>query len=70
MTRFSRACAILLLLSPFFITLVATLHAQKASDDRIFFHGKIFTADPENPYADSVAIRGDKIIAVGTYQEV
>lgn len=70
MIRFSRACAVLLLLSPIFLSAVATLHAQEASGDRIFFHGKIFTADPANPYADSVAIRGDKIIAVGTYPEV
>ena len=42
------------------------LHAQ----DQIFFNAKVFTADPEHPYAEAVAIRGDKILAVGNLPEV
>jgi len=38
--------------------------------ERIFFDGKIFTAEPEHPYAEAVAIRGDKIVAVGNHVEV
>jgi len=34
------------------------------------FHAKIFTGDPQNPYAEAVAIRGDKIVAVGNLREV
>src|SRR5215831_3582194 len=46
---------------------VATLlHAQ----DQIFFNAKIFTADPQHPYAEAIAIRGDKIRAVGNLAEV
>lgn len=37
---------------------------------RIFYNGKVFTAEPENPYAEAVAIQGDKIAAVGTLSEV
>jgi predicted amidohydrolase YtcJ len=44
--------------------------AQGSANERIFFNGKIFTAEPQSPYADAVAIRGDKIQAVGNYQEV
>ena len=44
----------------------ATLFAQ----DQIFYHAKIFTADPQNPYAEAVAIRGDKILAVSNLPEV
>ena len=44
----------------------ATLFAQ----DQIFFHAQIFTADPQHPYAEAVAIRGDKILAVGNLPEV
>lgn len=44
----------------------ATLFAQ----DQILYHAKIFTADPQNPYAEAVAIRGDKILAVGNLPEV
>ncbi|HEY6371732.1 MAG TPA: amidohydrolase [Candidatus Sulfotelmatobacter sp.] len=46
------------------------LHAQDNSADRIFFHAKIFTADPQNPYAEAVAIRGDKVLAVGNLPNV
>jgi hypothetical protein len=46
------------------------LHAQGSANERIFFNAKVFTAEPENPYAEAVAIRGDKIVAVGTYSEV
>jgi len=44
----------------------ATLFAQ----DQIFFHAKIFTADPQNPYAEAIAVHGDKILAVGNLPEV
>jgi predicted amidohydrolase YtcJ len=38
--------------------------------ERIFYNGKIFTAEPEHPYAEAVAIRGDKIVGVGNLSEV
>src|SRR6266852_160493 len=37
--------------------------------ERIFYNGKIFTAEPEHPYAEAVAIRGDKIVGVGNLSE-
>lgn len=46
------------------------LWGQGLSDERIFFHAKVFTADPQNPYAEAVAIRGAKIVAVGSLPEV
>jgi predicted amidohydrolase YtcJ len=39
-------------------------------DGRVFYNGKIFTGEPEHPYAEAVAIRGDKIIAVGDRSDV
>jgi predicted amidohydrolase YtcJ len=36
----------------------------------IFYNAKIFTAEPEHPYAEAVAIRGDKIVGVGNLAEV
>jgi predicted amidohydrolase YtcJ len=48
----------------------SSLWAQANSQERIFFHAKVFTADPQNPYAEAVAIRADRIIAVGTLPEV
>ena len=49
---------------------VSPLWAQGSADERILFHAQIFTADPQNPYAEAVAIRGDKIVAVGNLPEV
>lgn len=36
-----------------------------AAYEQVFYNGKIFTGEPDHPYADAVAIRGDKIVAVG-----
>jgi predicted amidohydrolase YtcJ len=41
-----------------------------AAHERVLFHGKIFTGDPGHPYAEAVAIRDDKILAVGNRSEV
>ena len=37
---------------------------------RVLFNAKIFTGVPDHPYAEAVAIRGDKIVAVGSLAEV
>jgi predicted amidohydrolase YtcJ len=62
--------AILLVTASLFLPSASPLQAQENASDRILFHAKIFTADPEKPYAEAVAIRGDKIIAVGNLPEV
>src|SRR3984957_2003575 len=59
----------------FFVTTLligsgSSLWAQENSGERILFHGKVFTGDPQNAYAEAVAIRGDKIVAVGTLPEM
>ena len=38
--------------------------------ERILFNAKVFTGVPEHPYAEAVAIHGDKIMAVGSFAEV
>jgi hypothetical protein len=53
-----------------FVVLLQSAWAQAVASERVLFHAKIFTADPQNPYAEAVAIRGDKILAVGTLPEV
>ncbi|HYA23736.1 MAG TPA: amidohydrolase [Terriglobales bacterium] len=67
MTRFSRHRSILLFLTLFFCS---RIWAQQSVQDRIFYDAKVFTGDPQNPYAEAVAIRGDKIAAVGSLPEV
>jgi predicted amidohydrolase YtcJ len=40
------------------------------ADEHVFYNGKIFTGEPDHPYAEALAIRGDKIVAVGDRGEV
>jgi predicted amidohydrolase YtcJ len=50
----------MLLLLPQFLT----------AQDHIFYNARIFTANPYQPSAEAVAIRGNKILAVGSFSEV
>jgi predicted amidohydrolase YtcJ len=69
LARLSKPYSIFLFVLAFCLTSFP-LWSRENSADRIFFHAKVFTADPQNPYAEAVAIRGDKIIAVGNLSEV
>lgn len=40
------------------------------ADERVLYNGKVFTGEPRHPYAEAVAIRGDKIVGVGNRIEV
>ena len=44
--------------------------AQRSATERILYDAKVFTGDPDNPYAEAVAIRDGKIVAVGNLSEV
>jgi predicted amidohydrolase YtcJ len=71
--RFLGRCLVLLLSTAYFLVLSGSsslLGAQENSGEQIFFHAKVFTGDPLNPYAEAVAIRGGKIVAVGSLAEV
>jgi predicted amidohydrolase YtcJ len=48
------------------------LNAQNAKPhtDRIFVNGVIWTGDDAHPSAEAIAIYGDKLLAVGTNQEI
>jgi hypothetical protein len=43
---------------------------QSDGSETIFYNAKVFTGEPQSPYAEAVAIRGDKIVAVGNLFEV
>ena len=62
-------CAVLAVVAALLLA-VSPLWAQGSADERILFHAQVFTADPHNPYAEAVAIRGDKIVAVGNLPDV
>jgi predicted amidohydrolase YtcJ len=68
--RFFPRCLVLLLFTAFFFLTGSPIAAQEKSGERILFNAKIFTGDPQNPYAEAVAIREDRIVAVGNLAEV
>jgi predicted amidohydrolase YtcJ len=47
--------------------------AQREADpaiDLLIYNGRVYTGDPEAPLAEAVAIRGNRIVKVGTNREV
>ena len=53
-----------------FLISASQLWSQGSANERILFNAQVFTANPEQPYAQAVAIRGDRIVAVGSLPEV
>ncbi|NJC95454.1 MAG: amidohydrolase family protein [Anaerolineae bacterium] len=51
------------------VTPAPTISAEEAADV-IFYNGVILTMNPDQPRAQGIAIRGDKIIALGSNQEI
>lgn len=43
---------------------------QNTSPDLILFNGKVFTSNPAQPSAEALAIRGDRIVAVGASEKI
>jgi len=41
-----------------------------AGADTILINAKIYTVNPQKPWAEALAIQGDKIVAVGTTREI
>ncbi len=55
-----------------FLVAAISLAAQppRAHADRIFTNGKIWTGDATHPYAEALAIAGDRLLAVGSSADV
>jgi predicted amidohydrolase YtcJ len=67
-----RICVILFfsaVLAPFAL---GPLSAQKKSAyaDTVVLHGRIYTLNPKQPWAEALAIRGDRIVAVGSEADI
>lgn len=45
---------------------ISTLISKGQTPDLILTNGKIFTSDPGFPYAEALAIKGERVVAVGT----
>jgi predicted amidohydrolase YtcJ len=60
-----------ILLALFAIWLPSSLQAQGTDKaERVLFNARVFTGVPDHPYAEAVAINGDKTVAVGNLPEV
>jgi len=53
-----------------FAICIKCISLAEAAEERVLYNGKIFTGEPNHPYAEAVAIRNDKIVAVGNRSEV
>jgi len=60
-------CAVVLLsvCAGFFVLRTKAQSTQGESHTIVYLHGRIYTNDPENPWADAMAIRDNKIRCVG-----
>jgi predicted amidohydrolase YtcJ len=48
----------------------ALVAAEASGETQIFYDAQVFTAEYDHPYAEAVAIRDDRILAVGSLQAV
>ena len=54
----------------FSVLLSHIIYGQQAPADLILVNGKIFTSEATKPAAEAIAIRGERILAVGTSAEI
>jgi predicted amidohydrolase YtcJ len=64
-----RGCGILALATAA-ATLLGPARMPAQTPDLVLLGGKVFTADPARPWAQAIAIRGERIIAVGSDADV
>lgn len=48
----------------------ANAQSQRIEPDCVLINGKIFTSDAAHPYGQALAIKGERILAVGTSEEI
>jgi predicted amidohydrolase YtcJ len=48
------------------LLLMAVSCTEQEKADMVIVNGKVLTVDPDNPYAEAIAISGDRIVAVGS----
>src|SRR5262245_41653371 len=70
MTRRGAMVAVLCAAAGIFQIFRAPASAQGAAPDLLFTNGKIVTVDERFTLAQAVAVRGDRIVAVGSTQEI
>ena len=68
-TKKSNMQNLIVSLSMTFMIMTITF-AQKEKADLVIINGKVLTIDKNNPNAEAIAVRGEKIIAVGSTSEI
>lgn len=63
-------CARVILFALNFTFLASAAFGQQSTPDVILFSGKVFTSNANQPYVEALAIRGERILAVGTSKEI
>lgn len=63
-------CCALSVLSFWLAGTVFAAPAQSSAPDTILLHGKVYTVNASKPWAQAVAIQGEKIVAVGDDAEI
>ena len=53
-----------------FLLICVCLPLSMLAQNNIYFNGNIFTADPTHPYAEAVAIRGEKFAGAGNLSDM
>ena len=69
----ARNLPVFLIITAFWMLLLAAplnAQAQSAPADILLINGRVYTANPAQPWVEAVAIREDKILAVGTSEEL
>jgi predicted amidohydrolase YtcJ len=74
-TQQARVAALITLISLIALSASAALRShtratQDSSRTVLYLHGRIYTNDPQHPWAEGLAIRDGKIICVGTISQV
>lgn len=64
MTRFTKVFVLFFILSNFLSC------AEQKVADTIFINGNIYTVDADNPTASAIAVKGERILKVGSDQEI
>ena len=70
MTRRGAMVAVLCVAAGIFQIFRAPASAQSAAPDLLFTNGKVVTVDERFTIAQAVAVKGDRIVAVGSSQEM
>jgi predicted amidohydrolase YtcJ len=60
----------LIILAAAFAICITTFCQKMETADLIIINGKVLTIDKDKPFAESVAVKGDKIIGAGTNKEM